>query len=192
MHNKIKALREALELKETDISSLLNISYYKYKNYENGSWEIPSNILLLLSIMYDIPMDYIMLSRYTLDDIISCQSIQRLSAIEKDRRTTELEKSVCNFCSYVCSYDCISVNFRTLKIILKKSLFIFSKNLYNIRQNKKYEINTVCQELAIEKKIYINYEKGLQLPDPYTLIKIANKFNVDIFSFFIHSSTIKK
>ncbi len=83
MHSKIKEVRMQLGLSETQVSSLLNISSYKYRRYENGNLVLPVEILVLLSIMYDISIDLLVFDKYSFETILYKESIKKLLNISQ-------------------------------------------------------------------------------------------------------------
>ena len=90
MGNRIKALREGTGLSETQISSLLNISSYKYKRVENGSLNLTVDVLVLLSIMYGVPMSFLTFDRYETDDISLNKFIEKYKNLDNTLLNTIL------------------------------------------------------------------------------------------------------
>lgn len=70
MNQKIKFLREILGLSEKEISSFLNISSYKYISLEKTAMNIPFEIVLLLSRIYGINIEFFLDSRYDHSDLL--------------------------------------------------------------------------------------------------------------------------
>ena len=91
MHNKIKAIRIHLGLTYTQVSSLINISSYKYKRYENGTIELSSDILILLSLMYGVSLDHLIFSKFTVNEILSSPSINCLKKLDLSKRLNSIE-----------------------------------------------------------------------------------------------------
>lgn len=60
MFIRIKNLREDADLTQSKISSYLNISQRAYSHYENGTREIPTEILIALADFYDVSIDYLL------------------------------------------------------------------------------------------------------------------------------------
>ncbi len=56
---RIKNLRENMDLKQTQIASLLHISQQNYSRYENGQREMPISILVGLAELFDVSVDYL-------------------------------------------------------------------------------------------------------------------------------------
>ena len=58
--NRLKELREARELNQSDIAKKLNISTAAYSYYENEKRDVPTNVLKLLSDFFNCSIDYIL------------------------------------------------------------------------------------------------------------------------------------
>lgn len=169
MSNRIKELREVTGLSETQISSLLNISSYKYKRLENGSLNLTADVLVLLSIMYGVPIDFLIFDRYDTDNF----SLNYL--IEKIENRPEIEVIsilASNMCQY-CTFECSSVNYRVVKNILSRTIKSFSENLYNLRCKKSLELFDICSKLQIDIKHYVTLEEGKVWPTLYELENLA-------------------
>lgn len=57
---RLKELREDHDLTQTSLSKILHISQRAYSHYENGSREIPIELLIQLSHLYKTSVDYIL------------------------------------------------------------------------------------------------------------------------------------
>ncbi len=57
---RIKNLREDSDLSQKDIAVKLNISQRAYSHYENGSRNMPLNILVQLAEVYNCSVDYLL------------------------------------------------------------------------------------------------------------------------------------
>lgn len=55
---KLKALREIKELKQTDIATILGIDQSTYSLYENGQRRIKINDLCKIADEFDLPFDW--------------------------------------------------------------------------------------------------------------------------------------
>ena len=60
MYKRIRDLREDSDLKQSDIAKMLNCSQQAYSNYELGVRDIPTDILIQLSRIYNTSVDYIL------------------------------------------------------------------------------------------------------------------------------------
>ncbi|MCM1285697.1 MAG: hypothetical protein NC213_03565 [Acetobacter sp.] len=83
MNQKLKFLRETLGLTEKEISAFLNISSYKYISFEKTAVEIPCDILILLSIIYDIDIKLFLDNHYNNQDLLT--ELTKQNIIEKDK-----------------------------------------------------------------------------------------------------------
>ncbi len=60
MYQRIRDLREDRDLKQREVAQLLNCSQQVYSNYELGQRDIPTDILIRLSLLYHVSVDYIL------------------------------------------------------------------------------------------------------------------------------------
>jgi transcriptional regulator with XRE-family HTH domain len=60
MFPRIRHLREDSDLTQVQISKILNISQRAYSHYENGTRDIPTDILIKLADYYNVSTDYIL------------------------------------------------------------------------------------------------------------------------------------
>ena len=60
MYQRIRDLREDHDMKQVEVASYLNCSQQVYSNYELGQRDIPTDILIKLSKLYDVSTDYIL------------------------------------------------------------------------------------------------------------------------------------
>lgn len=169
MGNRIKALREGTGLSETQISSLLNISSYKYKRVENGSLNLTVDVLVLLSIMYGVPMSFLTFDRNETDDISLNKFIEKYKNLSENDVISILKFRICQYCTFECS----SVNYRVTKNILSRTIKSFSENLYNLRRKESLELSDICSKLQIDIKHYRTLEEGKMWPTLYELENLA-------------------
>lgn len=60
MFNRIRNLREDNDFKQSDIANQLGLSQPQYQRYESGKRQIPIDILIQLSKIYDVSVDYLL------------------------------------------------------------------------------------------------------------------------------------
>ena len=60
MYRRIRDLREDRDLTQKQMAKNLNCSQQVYSNYELGQRDIPTDILIKLSIFYGVSVDYIL------------------------------------------------------------------------------------------------------------------------------------
>ena len=58
--HRIRDLREDADLTQTELSNHLHISQRSYSHYENGTRDIPTNILIAIADYYDVSVDYLL------------------------------------------------------------------------------------------------------------------------------------
>lgn len=60
MYKRIRDLREDMDLTQTQMAKLLNMSQTGYSKYETGENDIPTAILIKLSKIHKVSIDYIL------------------------------------------------------------------------------------------------------------------------------------
>ena len=60
MYRRIRDLREDNDLTQREVAGSLNCSQQVYSNYELGQRDIPTYILIKLSELYSVSVDYIL------------------------------------------------------------------------------------------------------------------------------------
>ena len=60
VYKRIRDLREDNDYTQKEISKILNCSQQVYSNYELGQRDIPTDILIKLSKLYLVSVDYIL------------------------------------------------------------------------------------------------------------------------------------
>ena len=60
MYKRIRDLREDRDLTQKQLAHALNCSQQVYSNYELGQRDIPTDILIKLSLFYEVSTDYIL------------------------------------------------------------------------------------------------------------------------------------
>lgn len=60
MFRRIRDLREDRDLTQRELAKNLNCSQQVYSNYELGQRDIPTDILIKLSRLYGVSVDYIL------------------------------------------------------------------------------------------------------------------------------------
>ena len=103
MNNKIRKLRTLVDLTETQLSSLLNMSSYKYKRCENGTMDFPIEAVILLSIIFQVPIDYLLYNKYSIEDVIKNSNVSDLKLKSKQDVLRDFQDK-----SYASSRRCTS------------------------------------------------------------------------------------
>lgn len=60
MYKRIRELREDKDLTQAQIAKILSCSQRVYSNYERGELDIPTEILIKLSLFHHVTTDYIL------------------------------------------------------------------------------------------------------------------------------------
>lgn len=60
VYKRIRDLREDGDLTQKDVARALNCSQQVYSNYELGQRDIPTDILIKLSALHNVSVDYIL------------------------------------------------------------------------------------------------------------------------------------
>lgn len=60
LYRRIRDLREDRDLSQRELAKILNCSQQVYSNYELGQRDIPTDILIKLSMFYGVSVDYIL------------------------------------------------------------------------------------------------------------------------------------
>lgn len=58
-HERIRNLREGLDLNQTEVAKLVFVDQRTYSSYETGRLRIPLDVVIALARFYDVDMDYI-------------------------------------------------------------------------------------------------------------------------------------
>ena len=59
LSDRLKFLRKAKKLKQTDLAILLNITVRHYQEIEYGKIDIPTSKLIALADYFDVSLDYL-------------------------------------------------------------------------------------------------------------------------------------
>ncbi len=60
MYERIRALREDNDFSQSKIAEIINVSQSTYSRYESGYLDVPSEVLIALSKLYNVSVDYIL------------------------------------------------------------------------------------------------------------------------------------
>lgn len=60
MYKRIRDLREDRDLNQTQVAKILGMSQTGYSKYETGENDVPTTILIKLSSLYGVSVDYIL------------------------------------------------------------------------------------------------------------------------------------
>ena len=59
-YQRLKDLREDVDLTQTQLAKIINMSQTGYSQYETDTNDIPTKILIKLALFYDTNIDYIL------------------------------------------------------------------------------------------------------------------------------------
>lgn len=60
MYHRIRNLREDADISQTEMGKHLNVSQRAYSHYENGTRDIPLNVLIEFADYFDVSIDYLL------------------------------------------------------------------------------------------------------------------------------------
>lgn len=60
MYQRLRDLREDHDLSQRKLAQMIGMSQTGYSKYETGENDIPTNILIKLSHLYDVSIDYLL------------------------------------------------------------------------------------------------------------------------------------
>lgn len=60
MYSRLRSLREDRDLTQKQVGEILNMSQTGYSQYEIGKNDVPTKVLITLSLYYNISVDYIL------------------------------------------------------------------------------------------------------------------------------------
>ncbi len=60
MYRRIRDLREDRDMKQREVAEYLHCSQQVYSNYELGQRDIPTEVLIRLSELYSVSVDYLL------------------------------------------------------------------------------------------------------------------------------------
>lgn len=60
MYERIRNMREDMDLKQSDVAKYLNCTQVCYSYYENGQRDIPTDVLIKLAYLFNTSTDYLL------------------------------------------------------------------------------------------------------------------------------------
>ena len=60
VYQRVRDLREDHDWNQTEVAQMLNMTQTGYSKYERGERDIPTAILIKLSMIYDTSVDYLL------------------------------------------------------------------------------------------------------------------------------------
>jgi transcriptional regulator with XRE-family HTH domain len=173
---KIKAVRELLDLTETQISNIIYMNSYKYKKCEINEAYLSIENVLLLSIAYKIPLSELIHTQYTVEDILRNDYLNYLKEFKKKDIEVILKD---NLCSYFVPPK-KKLNYTTIDLLLRNERKSFATRLKNIRQEKQLELQTIVNLSELTISEYRNFESGFSFPNPDQLVRLSKILEVSL------------
>lgn len=101
LSRKIRTLRKASKYTQEDVSQYLNIQRQTYCNYENDARTPPLEIIVALSELYDVSVDYLVRSSDTEDG--GGKAAARSSSYNSSGKNIHEKKLLSEFSSLSCN-----------------------------------------------------------------------------------------
>lgn len=180
MNNKIRKLRTLVGLTETQLSNLLNMSSYKYIRCEIGTIDFPTESVVLLSIIFQVPIDYLLYNKYSIEDVIKSSNVSDLKLKSKQDILRDFQDNICRTCS--CSFSKIS--YKVIRQVIIDKQKNFSENLAIICNEQNLNELDLIANLKISDELYKNIKSAKYLPDINLLIKFSEYLGVSLKNLF--------
>ncbi len=173
---KIKSIREFIGLSEMQVSNIIYMNSYKYKRCEINEAYLSIEKSLLLSIAYKIPLDELILEKYSTEDILKNDYLNHLKDLDKKCIEAILKD---NLCSYFIPKR-KKFNYTTIDLILRNERKLLGIKLKKIRQEKQLDIQMVANMSELEILEYRNFESGFSFPNPVQLVRLTEVLETSI------------
>lgn len=173
MNQKIKFIRENLNLTNKDISVFLNISSYKYAAFEQIGMDIPCEFILLLAKLYNIKAEMIFENKYTNQDLLKEIENNNFFNISKEDLNKTLKYNLLGYSNRSLSYRSIrKVKNSIQDNIIKKILFIMKEKNFS-----KHDFAVV---LGIDDEMLNSVLLKKRFISTNELVIFSQKFNISI------------
>ncbi len=174
---KLRAIRNHLNFSQTMLSKYFNISSYKYKRLEEDDADVAVDLLLLISVMLRIPLDYLMLDEYSVQDVLELPLMREAAAADEAEKIRLIEKNLCDNCTS--KYN--TVTCRVINNITRQKKEIFIENLCELSSQKNVDPFEIEKILNLKSSEYNKYTK---LPSVQAIICAARLLDASIQSLF--------
>ena len=171
MNQKLKFLRETLGLTEKEISLLLNISSYKYAALEKVGTDVPCEIVLLLSRIYNIDIELLINNNFTNKDLLTEIRSKNYYRFQKNDMFDALKENLLGNFAETLSYRSI----KKIKGIMQQDIINNLLTIIKVNNLTKYEFSDIS-EIDVEKFESLLTKK--RFIDINELIIISKNFNV--------------
>lgn len=171
MNQKLKFIRETLGLTEKEISSFLNISSYKYVSFEKTATDIPCDIIILISRIYGVNIEFLLDSKYNEKDLFS--ELERQGLIGEKSILDRLKQNLLQDNDIKITYRSI----RKIKNDFQQNIINFINDLIkdsrmSLLDFAKYiDIDKQSLDSILSKKRFIELDE---------LIGISEKFKISV------------
>ncbi len=176
IHEKIRMIREHLELTVAQVAVLIKTNIYLYRKYEAGKIDVPVETLILLSIAYEIPAAWFLSNEVCPEDVFDKQSIRQLRSVSAKERMDRMRRNLCQSCSYACQ----RINRRALSDIRDAYLRDFSMRLTEARERKGADVSAVAEVLDLTEEEYCSFENGVSFLLPAQILALADFYQTDV------------
>lgn len=173
MNQKIKFIRENLNLTNKDISVFLNISSYKYAAFEQIGMDIPCEFILLLTKLYNIKAEMIFENKYTNQDLLNEIENNNFFNISKEDLNKTLKYNLLGYSDRSISYRSI----RKVKDIIQDNII---KKILSIMKEKNFSKHDFAVILEIDDEMLNSVLLKKRFISTDELVIFSQKFNIPI------------
>lgn len=174
--NNLKRIRENLKYTHEEIAKKLYVTTTTYYGYENGLSTPSFNMLVILSNILNVSLDYLILNRPQIEnDYLDYfnNNLNQADALLSGFDTFKFNNPPNNICSsdksnLICENDNIEDN------------MYFAENLRKIRKEKNMKQQEMADYLGLKFSTYRQYESKRREPGLITLVDITIKLNTTI------------
>ncbi len=173
MNQKIKFLRETLNLKTKEICSFLNVSTYKYVTFEKSGTAVPCDVLLLLSRTYGVDIYLLIESRYSNDDLLLCLKKQGLVGTDKEDTLKKLTSNMLQGTDTKLNYHSL----KNIKNSIQENIIEF---IFGIIEQNNMSVDDFAVYVGIDKHNITSILAKKRFIEISELVKISEKSGVSI------------
>lgn len=179
IHEKIRVIREYLNLTSTQVATLIKVNVYLYRKYEKGTMEPTMDLIVLLSIAYAIPIDSLFCNEENPLWYTDEPGIRALRSLPQKERLPKMQENLCKKCSFVSQ----RVNYRVISDICRQMRAAMADRLKTFRESRGIDIDSAAKIICLDNIDYLSLEKGAGFPLVSQTVKMARFYDVAIRSF---------
>lgn len=175
MNQKIRFLRELLNLTETEVSTLLNISSYKYISYEKNDTSIPFDVLLLISKIYGITIERLL--------NISCNKQELLFELNNHGfiNLNDKEKTLKKIKLNLFSNEHIKVNYHSIRKVKNTFQCNIINSIKSLCNEKNYDdLQTFALSCELDLYSLKSIVSGKKFIGLFEILKISEHTKIPI------------